>query len=211
MRTEGYDVGNRTMFFSRLTQKEESAAAEMSDEALLHESVARPALFAELVTRYQGAFLRKARAVVHTEEEAEDVVQETFMKMYQYADRFTPAEGGSVKAWGYAILLNTAYTRYRRLQKERTSRTEMDEECMVSLPDRDMRQFEREEVRDYVVSVLARMPDHFARVLTLYFLERKSQKEIAALEHTTVGAIKTRMHRAKREFRLVAAQLTPFP
>ena len=199
------------MLFSRLTQTEESAAADMSDEALLRRSVARPALFAELVARYQAAFLRKARAVVRGDEEAEDVVQETFMKMYQYADRFTPTEGGSVKAWGYAILLNTAYTRYRRLQKERTGRTEMDEECIAALPDRDMRQFEKEEVRDYVVSVLARMPDHFARVLSLYFLERKNQKEIAALERTTVGAIKTRMHRAKREFRLIAAQLTPFP
>ncbi|MEK7068379.1 MAG: sigma factor-like helix-turn-helix DNA-binding protein, partial [Patescibacteria group bacterium] len=68
--------------------------------------------------------------------------------------------------------------------------------------------FERKELEDVVASVLTRMPAPLSRALASIFIEGKSQEEIAAREGMGVGAIKTRVHRAKKEFRRVYETIT---
>jgi len=68
-------------------------------------------------------------------------------------------------------------------------------------------QFEKQEVTDLVVSILSRMPDQLKRVLEMHFLEGKPQQEIADIEGTSVGAIKTRVHRAKKVFKDISTKL----
>lgn len=177
------------------------AAKDKSDEELLVLSMRHPSLFSYLLERYEDAFLRKAMEVVHEREAAEDIVQEAFMKIYQYAGSFTKMEGASFKSWGYKILLNTAFTHYQKRKKIRGKTLEIDPEFYESLPDTVSETAEKHELADYLVSVFSRMPDHFSRVLRMYFIDGLSQKEIADKEGTSVGAIKTRMHRAKQEFR----------
>lgn len=174
---------------------------EESDEEILALSIKQPDVFSVLLDRYQDAFLRKARSVVFSHEEAEDIVQETFTKIYVNAHRFKVQEGASFKSWGYKILLNTAFTRYQRLKRIRGAGADLDPEFYELLPDLESRQFEKEEVTDYVISVLSRMPDQLSRVLQMHFLEGKPQQEIADIEGTSVGAIKTRVHRAKKVFK----------
>jgi len=183
-----------------LTEDEQPRVDERSDEEILALSVKSPDLFAILVDRYQEAFLRKARTVVYTKEDAEDTVQETFSKIYLNAHRFEVVEGASFKSWGYKILLNTAFTKYQRLKKDKVHNADLDPEFYELIPDLHSRQFEKQELTDYIISVLSRMPEHLSRVLTLHFLEGRPQQEIADLENTSVGAIKTRVHRAKRTF-----------
>lgn len=174
-----------------------------SDEEVLAASLSAPNLFALLVRRYEAAFLRKAVSIVRNREEAEDVVQEAFTKIYLNAGRFKKQEGASFSSWGYKILINTALTHYARAKKRGASVIDLDEEIWVLIPDRDLRQFERKELTDEIASVLSHMPDIFARALTAFFLEGKTQEEIARAEGVSVGAIKTRVHRAKREFERV--------
>ena len=194
-------IPHTTMLLSFFSDDTELVIAEKSDEEVLALSIKHPHLFSELLNRYQEAFVRKAKTVVFTQEDAEDVTQEAFMKIYQYADRFEVQEGASFKSWGYKILMNTAFTKYQKLKKEREAFAPLEMEYYELLPDHEMEQFEREQMRDYVISVFARMPDNMVRVLKLYFLEKRPHKEIAEMEGTSVGAIKTRMHRAKIEFR----------
>lgn len=56
---------------------------------------------------------------------------------------------------------------------------------------------------DEVASVLARMPAPFAKALSSFFIDGKSQDEMATEEGVSIGAIKTRVHRAKNEFRKI--------
>ena len=56
-------------------------------------------------------------------------------------------------------------------------------------------------MREYVVSTLARLPANFALVLHDYFILGIPQKEIATKEGVSISAIKTRIHRAKKEFK----------
>ena len=172
---------------------------ELPDEEILERSLAHPSLFAVLVSRYQEAFLRKAEGIIHSREEAEDIVQETFTKIYFNARRFKPVEGASFKSWGYKILVNTTFTHYQKLKKKGTIQLDLDPEFYEGLADPADRSHE-EQMRDYVASFLSRMPAQLARPLSLHFIDEYSQKEIADMEGTTVSAVKTKIYRAKREF-----------
>lgn len=176
------------------------------DEVILGRSLREPSLFVILVERYEEAFLRKAQSVIHSREEAEDIVQETFTKIYFNARRFTPQAGASFKSWGYKILMNTTFTHYQKLKKKGILHADIEQEFYEALPDPADHSHE-DIMRDYVASFLSRMPAQLARPLRLHFMEEYSQKEIAEMEGTTVSAIKTKIYRAKREFqRLLGEQ-----
>ena len=189
-----------------LLDDEDKKTDEESDEVILERSLVHPSLFAVLVARYQDAFVRKAESVIRSREEAEDIVQETFTKIYFNARRFKPVEGASFKSWGYKILMNTTFTHYQKLKKKGTINIDLDPEFYEALPDPADRSNE-ETMRDYVASFLSRMPEQLARPLSLHFIYEYSQKEIAIMEGTTVSAVKTKIYRAKREFtRLIDEQ-----
>ncbi|HVV15260.1 MAG TPA: RNA polymerase sigma factor [Candidatus Paceibacterota bacterium] len=181
----------------------EEEAREQTDEEVLAASVSHPALFAILVRKYEAPFMRKARSIVREETEAEDVVQEAFTKIYLNAAKFKTVEGATFSSWGYRILINTALTHYARQKRERGRTAELDDEIWALIPDKNLKQFEKKEFMDEVASVLSRMPPIFAQALSGFFLEGKSQEEMAQAEGVSVGAIKTRVHRAKKEFKKV--------
>ncbi len=184
----------KAMLLEDITQTEET----LRDEEVLERSLQHPSLFAVLVERYQEAFLRKAEGVIRSREEAEDIVQETFTKIYFNARRFKTVEGASFKSWGYKILMNTTFTHYQKLKKKGATHVELDPEFYETLPDPANYSHE-ETMRDYVASFLSRMPAQLARPLKLHFIDEYSQKEIADMEGTTVSAIKTKIYRGKRE------------
>ena len=101
----------------------EVEAQERPDEEVLAASVTHPSLFAILVRKYEEPFMRKALSIVRVREEAEDVVQEAFARIYLNAAKFKKQEGASFSSWGYRILINTALTHYQKQKrKERPSR-----------------------------------------------------------------------------------------
>ena len=191
-------MGHNPPILELLTDNEFLGAE--SDEAIFEASLDQPQRFKEILLRYQEAFLRKARSILRSEEEAEDAVQETFTKIYLKASSFTPQGEGSFKSWGYRILMNTCFTRYQ--QAKRRGLVSISEEMEAILPDLGV-EGERagKELADYVASVFTRMPEEAARLLVRFYLDGKSGAEIAAEDGVSVGAVKTRMYRAKELFR----------
>ena len=90
----------------------------LKDEEILAASLEKPALFRILVARYQEAFIRKALGILRQREEAEDIVQETFVKIYFNGKKFKKMEDVEFKSWAYKILVNTAISRYRKISKK---------------------------------------------------------------------------------------------
>ena len=131
---------------------------------------------------------------------AEDIVQETFLKIYKNAHHFNKVSGAGFKSWAYKILINTSYTYYTKQKRELASVSYMDS------PDIDKIEsgMENEMVSDkhfLIELIFSRMPKQMTRLLKLYFFEGKSQKEIAVLERISPGALRVRMYRAKKYFR----------
>lgn len=175
-------------------------ARELADEEILSRSRKEPWLFSVLLDRYQDAFMRKARAIVHNEQDAEEIVQDAFTKIYLNADKFVPQEGAKFSSWGYRILMNTAFTVYQKRMKEGKRFVNIDPEFEQLLGERKEHSGFAES-RDAIDRLLEKLPGHFAKVLRLHYLERWSHQDIAEETGETVGTIKARIHRAKAAFR----------
>lgn len=174
-----------------------------SDEEILALSVLNPEAFSILVERYEEAFIRKASRIIFNDPETvRDIVQDTFVKIYLNAKKFQVQEGASFKSWGYKILINTCFTKYKKLKGERVFLSDLDPEIQELIPSKD--EATREEQRldtDYVLSLISKLPVILGRVLRLYSVEGKAQKEIAKLEGISLGAVRARIHRAKKEIK----------
>jgi RNA polymerase sigma factor (sigma-70 family) len=173
---------------------------DASDEEVLQRSRKEPELFALLVDRYEDAFMRKAKSILFRPEDAEEVVQDTFTRIYVYADRYKAQEGASFSSWGYAILTRLCFTRYQKMKKERGRTQELEPEAYERIADTEVF-LEDLTIRDEVLMAFSRIPQAASRILTLQFLEGKTQEEIAVLEGASVAAVKTRVHRAKKSFK----------
>ena len=185
------------MTFSSFAEEIEN----LSDTALIARGKHEPELFAVLVRRYEAALLRRAQRILWSPEDAEEVVQDTFTKMYLYADRYEVQEGASFSSWMYTILNRVAYTKYTKRRKEGGFRSELTPEYYESLPDKEAEFIEDLSIRDEVIRVLASLPETVAKILRLQFIEGKTQEEIAISENLSIPAVKTRIHRAKKLFK----------
>lgn len=173
----------------------------LPDAEVLARSKREPELFAVLVRRHEAALLRRARTILRSPEDAEEVVQDAFTKMYLYADKYQPQEGATFSSWMYTILNRVAYTKYVARRKEGGRRAELEPEHYESLPDARAEFLEDLSIRDEVIAALSRLPETAAHILRLQFIEGKSQEEIAEKEGLSVPAVKTRVHRAKKLFK----------
>lgn len=175
--------------------------AALSDAEVLARTAKEPELFAVLVRRYEAALLRRARMILKSPEDAEEVVQDAFTKMYLYADKYHPQEGATFSSWAYTILNRVAYTKYRAKMNEFGKRADLLPEHYESLPDTRAEFLEDLSLRSEVLAALSKLPETAAKILRLQFIEGKSQEEIAHAEQLSVPAVKTRIHRAKKLFK----------
>ncbi len=187
-----------------LTDKEEPIDDFLSlpDEKILFWAHKKPQVFEILVDRYQKAFIRKAFHILRKKEDAEDVVQETFVKIFIHADKFKVQEGASFKSWGYKILINTCFTHSKKLKLKRERFLQLDPELEGILPDKNS-VYDKYTLSEYILSVTSKMPDALGKVLEDYFIKGIPQKELAEQENVSISAIKTRVHRAKKAFKKI--------
>ncbi|OHA15405.1 MAG: hypothetical protein A3H57_03380 [Candidatus Taylorbacteria bacterium RIFCSPLOWO2_02_FULL_43_11] len=187
------------MIIDKKAEQFDMTFKDVPDEAIFIASLSNPVLFEVIVNRYKKAFLRKVAPVVTPIGGlggAEDVVQEAFVKMYVKGKSFSPRGPGSFKSWAYAVLMNTCYSAYRKANRERTVSLEDHEDVALSIP------IEEEPVEnkfsfDFALSLIGKLPETLRRAAEGYFIKGKSHREIASLERTTEGAIRTRIHRAR--------------
>lgn len=177
-------------------------APERTDEEILTRSISKPWEFGELVKRYEAPFMRKALGIVYNQQDAEEIVQDTFTKIYVNANRFIPTEGATFSSWAYRILINTAITRYnkKRRESERVSNIHPDFEGLLQADDGETVTI----TKDAVERMLAKLPQHFAVVLRLHYIERWPQQAIAEELGETTGTVKVRVHRAKKALATIA-------
>ena len=180
----------------------------LKDEEILTASLEKPALFKVLVNRYQEAFIRKALGILKQQEEAEDIVQEAFVKIYFNGKKFKKMEGIEFKSWAYKILINTAISRYRKISKKwQTESTNPPDLELASERDLSTEDIVLEsETKSITADLISRLPKPLARLVSLYYIEDKSYKEIAKQESITVPALKMKLFRAKKILKDLAKQ-----
>jgi len=163
-----------------------------SDGEVLASAASQPSAFAVLVDRYQTPFLRRACQILHDVDEAEDAVQDAFVRIYRSAPQFTRREGAQFSSWAYKILTNACLTRYRQLQKRRARFAPLlGDEALASGVVAGYAEAETN-------SLLSALPHILRRVMTLRYLGGWSYQQLAELEQVTPATIRSRIHRAKK-------------
>jgi RNA polymerase sigma-70 factor (ECF subfamily) len=151
---------------------------------------------------FRGAY-NLARWILGNQHDAEDVVQESFLKALRGADRI---RGGDVRAWLLAIVRNTALS-YRQRHKPKAE-TEWDGLMSepadgAASPEASLLQREK---RDRVRAAIERLPTEFREALVLREIEALSYKEIAWILKVPIGTVMSRLSRARN---LLLHDLTP--
>jgi len=162
-------------------------------------------MFGILVDRYQEAFLRRGVYMLRSEDLAEDAVQETFIKIYKYAYRFSNRKGASFRSWAYKILTNTCLSMSSRKTLDATRIKHLafaDLDALSSTSD-----YATKERVSLVQSILSRLPQKLSRLLFLYFFEEKSYEEIALSERLPLSSVRSGLHRAKKQFKNIAIEM----
>jgi len=155
---------------------------------------------------FLDALYRTALRMTRSEAEAEDLVQETYIRAFRFRDQFTP--GTNLKAWLFRILTNTFINQYRR-KAARPDTTELDdvEESILynrmrdvspgsSSPDPEAELIDNtlsSEVKD----ALEALPEKF-RTTLLLDVEGFSYKEIAQMLDIPIGTVMSRLHRGRK-------------
>ena len=184
-----------------IASKESDGENGMKDEEMLRASLKEPALFEVLVEKYQEPLMRAAWRVVRNHDEAEDIVQEAFVKMYKNADRFEKLEGIEFKSWAYKVTINTAITHYRKLKRGEFL---TDDPALFQEPvgeHMDLRIATSADAKATVANVLIQMPAHLRSVLERYYFHDQSYRTIAHEENISIPTLKMRLFRAKRLFK----------
>lgn len=173
------------------------------DEDILSLSQEDPSYFSLIVDKYNEPFIRMARGITHNLEEAEDIVQETFVKIYSNATRFKKQPGIQFKSWAYKILMNTSFTHYQKLKKTKGNVEYLDPVLYADNPKlsggTDF--VYRGDSRATINKVIDKMPLHLGSPLKKYYFDDKSYENIAKSEKISISTLKMRMFRAKRLFR----------
>ena len=172
--------------------------SEAKDEDILRASLQNPNLFGVLVDRYQEAFMRSAHRVVKTREDAEDIVQEAFAKIYKNAKKFKKQEGIEFKSWAYKVLVNTSYTFYQKLKKKQAVSMEFFETYKYDVIDEKDNLKANLETKDIINKVLLELPEELRKIVEMHYLKDMSYETISKNEKLTIPAIKMRLFRGRK-------------
>ena len=176
---------------------------DAQDEGLIDLELARRAAggdrdaFGTLVARHQASVFRLARLMARTREEAEDVLQQTFLSAWQGAGGFRGES--SVRTWLLTIARNSALTRRTRAAREPIDPTPIDElgiRAGWGGPNPEQLALAAEQ-RDRLAASLATLATDEREILTLRDLEGLPGDEVAVMLGLSVAAMKSRLHRAR--------------
>ncbi len=163
--------------------------------------------FAELVRRYEGKIFRLAQHVTQNREDAEDVLQETFMKAYEHLDQF---KGDSkFYTWIVRIAVNQALMKLRRRKTDKSvsldETIDTGEDTLVreiAAWDEDPEQrFSREELGSILDSTIQSLEPPYRSVFVLRDIDELSTEETAEALGLSVPAVKSRLLRARLQLR----------
>jgi RNA polymerase sigma-70 factor (ECF subfamily) len=163
----------------------------------------------ELVARHTRRVFGIAYRFVGRVDEAEDLTQDIFVKVFQSLDRYRESDG-AFSTWVGTVARNHAIDQYRRHREERARRIE-DPAVLDTVADGEesaLRSLEREDVKRLVHRGLRALPPDLREPLVLCDLQGLSYDEVAAALQVPLGTVKSRINRGRVELarRLMSAR-----
>ena len=163
--------------------------------------------FNELVQRYSHRLLNFIFRIIGDRERSEDLVQETFIRVYRHIHRFDQRKKFST--WVYTISSNLAKNELRNRTRnplvyfQNLIKEWEDDRRPLEFADRSGRPddlFRKRHLRELVDQAVEKLPEHHKVVFVLRESEGKSYEEIAEITGCSLGTVKSRLNRARNNF-----------
>lgn len=163
----------------------------------------RLSAFEQTILPHLGAAYNLARWLTRNDTDAEDVVQEAYLRAFKFFGSF---RGGDSRAWLLTIVRNTCYT-WRQQNRTKELTTVFDEELHgteneISNPETILSENLNAEL---LKKALDKLPVEFREVLILRELEGFSYKEIADVANVPLGTVMSRLARARKQLQQTLA------
>ncbi len=152
---------------------------------------------------HKEALMNFALKMTNDMDDADDLVQETYLKAYRYFDKFE--RGTNCKAWLFSIMRNTFINEYRRVQKQ-PNKVDYDDvqnfyetikETEVSYMHVVGDAFSNT-LDDEVTTAIAELPKDFQTIILLCDVEGFTYEEISEFLSCPIGTVRSRLHRARK-------------
>jgi len=156
-----------------------------------------PSAIARLYQRYKSFLKSIVMQVVHDESEADDVVQDVLIQVWNRAANYS-AEKGKLGSWLATLARRRAIDRIRQHSAYRRATDRYEIAC--NHPDKEISEIhvveaaaDHDDLKDLLEHHLQALPPSQREVIRLAYFESRSQREISALTHTPLGTVKTRI------------------
>ncbi len=181
----------------------------VSDEDLMMECrKGDMSAFELLVRRYQDALVNYIHYTINDYHRAEDLAQETFLRVFKNASRYEPK--ASFKSWLYTIATNLSRNEIRNRARRKTyfleDMVEENEdvyhsEFMIDTRFQPDILYEKKERQQLIKKALKQLPENQRLALTLVTYQELSYEEISGILNCSVGAVKSLIHRARQNMK----------
>ena len=155
--------------------------------------------YVELVNRYKDRLLNFVFQFLGDIEQAEDVVQDTMLRLYEKKHYYK--EIAKFSTWIYTIARNLANTELRKKKKRKTTYlSQLSKERQFEIPaiqDDVDQSLQNEFINDRIQSAISNLPEHFKVVIILRDIQELSYEEISNIVEVPLGTIKSRINRAR--------------
>lgn len=175
------------------------ALLELSDEEAVRRTLeGEPALFEVIMRRYNQRLYRVARAILKNDGEAEDVIQDAYVRAYQHLRQF--AGRAAFSTWLTRIAVHEALARRRRSGRlEEIDAVPKNQDSMLilksSMPDPES-QAAQLQARQLLEQAIEALPDDYRTIVVMRDVEEMNVAETAASLEVSEAVVKTRLHRA---------------
>jgi RNA polymerase sigma-70 factor (ECF subfamily) len=154
------------------------------------------ARFEALMLPHLDAAYSLARYWTRNEQDAEDIVQDAYLKAFRHFPGYRGDEEGAARAWLLTIVRNTAHTSLRRGRLDAALVEFVDAEHSL-MSGGSSEEWERQDAKDSLARALDRLPAEFREVILLREIQGLSYKEISGVTGVPVGTVMSRLSRAR--------------
>lgn len=165
-----------------------------------------PLVFTEVVDKWKDMVYNTALGIVQNEEDAEDITQEVFLKLYESLDEFR--HEASVSTWIYRITISKAFDFERRKKRQKRGGLlkrifdPIEAEDAVSF-DHPGVQLDQKENAAVLFNAMKKLPENQQTAFMLQKIESLSNDEIASIMDLSVSAVESLQSRAKQQLRII--------
>ena len=155
--------------------------------------------YAIIIDRYKDKAFSLVRRMLKNEMDAEEVLQDCFIKAYDSIKTFR--QESKFSTWFYRIVYNTTLTRLSSTKRKIESQMTSVDEHFDLESDYDFKTSEKKDMVQFIKDMIEKLPQNYSLVLTLHYFNDMSCEEISETINTSVSNVKVMLHRSRNALR----------